>query len=406
MRNKLIILSVIIISRILSIYYFGVTEESYVKSSNEWGVLVSILEKYHIFGFRTVDQEVLPTIFMPPLYPIFLYFIKSLTPNLSAYILTVQLLQTLFSIISTFYILKILSIFFSKKISYIGTWIFILFPANIFAVSQISSITIQILLITLFSYYFIKIIKTEQNKYLIFFSISTALLVFLRGEFFLFYLFSIFFILLKKKIKVVIASFLITIFLVSPYLIRNYKIFGIITVTKSAGFNLFKGNNPRSTVEGSPMLNLEDIKKLSPKTYEKAIKIKKQDRYDLIIDNLYKEDAVKFILDDPLRYIKLYFLKLFAFIFFDTNSTYPNYYNPFHIIPKIFISTTTVIGIILTINKKSLLNFFSLYYFLNALVFSIFFILPRYSLSLLPIQIILSSILLEEIDKQIKSKFS
>jgi len=406
MRNKLIILSVIIISRILSIYYFGVTEESYVKSSNEWGVLVSILEKYHIFGFRIVDEEVLPTIFMPPLYPIFLYFIKNLTPNLNAYIITVQLLQMLFSVISTFYILKILSTFYSKKISYIGTWIFILFPANIYAVSQISSITIQILLITLFSYYFIKIIKTEQNKYLIFFSISTALLVFLRGEFFLFYLFSIFFILLKKKIKVVIASFLITIFLVSPYLIRNYKIFGIITVTKSAGFNLFKGNNPRSTVEGSPMLNLEDIKKLSPKTYEKAIQIKKQDKYDLIIDNLYREDAVKFILDDPLRYIKLYFLKLFAFIFFDTNSTYPNYYNLFHIIPKIFISITTVLGIILIINKKSLLSFFSLYYFLNALIFSIFFILPRYSLSLLPIQIILTCILIEKIDKQIKSKFS
>ena len=193
MRNKLIILSVIIISRILSIYYFGVTEESYVKSSNEWGVLVSNLEKYHIFGFRIVDAEVLPTIFMPPLYPIFLYFIKSLTPNLSVYILTVQLLQTLFSVISSIYILKILSIFFTKKISYIGTWIFILFPANIFAVSQISSITIQILLIILFSYYFIKIIKTEQNKYLIFFSINAALLIFLRGEFFLFYFFTIFF---------------------------------------------------------------------------------------------------------------------------------------------------------------------------------------------------------------------
>ena len=196
--------------------------------------------------------------------------------------------------------LKILLIFFSKKVSYIGSWIFILFPANIFAVSQISSITIQILLITLFFYYFIKIIKTEQNKYLIFFSINAALLIFLRGEFFLFYFFTIFFFVLKKKFKVVIVSFLITIFLVSPYLIRNYKIFGIITVTKSAGFNLFKGNNPRSTVEGSPMLNLEDIKRLSPKTYEKAIIIKKQDRYDLIIDNLYKEDAIKFILDDDI----------------------------------------------------------------------------------------------------------
>ena len=167
MRNKIIILTAIIISRLFSIYYFGVSEENYVKSSNEWGVLVSILEKYHMFGFRIVDQEVMPTIFMPPLYPIFLYFIKNLTPNFSTYILTVQLLQMLFSIISIFYMLKILLIFFSKKVSYIGTWIFILFPANVFAISQISSITIQILLITLFFYYFIKIIKTEKNKYLI-----------------------------------------------------------------------------------------------------------------------------------------------------------------------------------------------------------------------------------------------
>jgi hypothetical protein len=343
---------------------------------------------------------------MPPLYPIFLYFIKSLTPNLSAYILTVQLLQILFSVISTFYMLKILLIFFSKKISYIGTWIFILFPVNVFAVSQISSTTIQILLTTLFFYYFIKIIKTQKNKYLIFFSIISALLIFLRGEFFLFYFFTIFFFLLEKKFKVVVASFLITIFLVSPYLIRNYKIFGIITVTKSAGFNLFKGNNPRSTAEGSPMLNLEDIKKLSLKTYEKAINIKKQDKYDLIIDNLYKEDAINFILDNPSRYIKLYFLKLFAFIFFDTNSTYPNYYNFFHIIPKILISVTTALGIIFTITKKNLLNFFSLYYCLNAMIFSIFFILPRYSLSLLPIQIMLTSILIEKVDKLIHNESS
>jgi hypothetical protein len=199
-------------------------------------------------------------------------------------------------------------------------------------------------------------------------------------------------------------SFVITIFLVSPYLVRNYKIYGTITITKSAGFNLFKGNNPQSTVEGSPMLNLEDVKKLSIKTYEKAIKIKKQDKYDLIIDDLYKEDAIQFILDEPIRYIKLYFFKLFAFIFFDINSTYPNYYNVFHIIPKILISITTVIGMIITIIKKNLLGFFSIYYCLNALIFSIFFILPRYSLPLLPIQIILTSILLEKIEKLIKHK--
>jgi len=404
MKSKIIILAAIIITRLFSIYFFGVTEENYIKSSNEWGVMVSILEKYHMLGFRIVDGEVVPTIFMPPLYPIFLYFIKNLTPNLNIYILTVQLFQLFFSLISTLYMHKILSKFFSEKISFIGTWIFILFPLNIYAVSQISSITLQILLTTLFFYYFTKLIIIQKKKYVIFFSIISTLLIFLRGEFFLFYIFTTFFFILKKKFKVFIISFLITTILVSPYLIRNYKIFGAITVTKSLGFNLFKGNNPRSTVEGSPMLNLEDIKKLSTETYEKLIKIKKQDKYDLIIDNIYKEDAIEFILNNPLRYIKLYFLKLFAFIFFDLNSTYKNYYNVFHIIPKILISATTVMGIIFTIIKKNLLSFFSLYYCLNALIFSIFFILPRYSLSLLPIQIILTSIFLEKINEIIQNK--
>jgi hypothetical protein len=367
--------------------------------------MVSILEKHNMLGFRIVDGEVTPTIFMPPLYPIFLYFIKNLTSNLSTYILTIQLLQMIFSIISTFYILKILSIFFSKKISYIGTWIFILFPANIFAVSQISSITIQILLITLYLYFFIRIIEVKSNKYIIFFSIISSLLLLLRGEFFLFYAFTIFIFILKKNFKLVITITLITLFFISPYLIRNYKIFGVITITKSVGFNLFKGNNPASKVEGVQMLNLEDIRSLSKKTYEKAIKIKKQEKYDLVIDNLYRDAAIEYILSEPTRYIRLYFLKIFSFIFFDFNSTYPNYYNILHIIPKILISVTTVIGMSLTINKKNLLSFFSLYYCLNAIVFSIFFILPRYSLSLLPVQIILTSILLEKIYKYKQTRF-
>jgi hypothetical protein len=384
MNNKLIYLIIItIITRIFSIYLFGAKE-----ISNEWGVMVSIMEENKMIGFRKVEGEIMPNIFMPPLYPIFLFLVKKLFSNFDYYLLSIQFIQLMFSIIGVIYLIKILSNFFSEKISYIGAYIFALFPLNVYAISQISSATFQILLIIFYIHYFIKSLKISSKKNILLFSLFSACLILLRGEFFIFYFFTLFYFLLKKKIHLIISSFIITLLLISPYLIRNYLIFEVITVTKSAGFNLFKGNNPLSKAEGIPML--DDVEKISKETHEKIKKIKPQDKYDLIIDNLYKEEAIKFIIDNPFRYAKLYIIKLFSFIFFDFNASYPNYYNIFHLLPKIIISISTLIGVFLTFKKKSPLRFFALYYLFNCFLLSIFFILPRYSLALLPIQIILT----------------
>lgn len=391
MKNKIFFLIIIsIVTRLFSIYLFGAKE-----ISNEWGVMVSIMEEYQIIGFRKVEEEIMPNIFMPPLYPVFLYLIKIFFHNINYYLLTIQLIQLLFSIVSIFYLIKILSEFFSKKITYIGAYIFALFPLNVYAVSQISSVTLQILLIIFYIFYFIKSLKENSQKNIIIFSLSSACLILLRGEFFIFYIFTLLFLLFKKKIALIISSLLITLLLLSPYIIRNYYIFGVITITKSAGFNLFKGNNPLSKSEGVSML--DDIGKISPSTHEKIKKIKPQAKYDLIIDNLYKEEAIKFIIESPARFFKLYITKIFSFFFIDIDSTYPNYYNIFHILPKILISITTFVGIFLLINKKDILTFFAFYYLLNGLVFSIFFILPRYNLSLIPIQIMLTCYFLEKV---------
>ena len=394
MRNKLFFLiSISIIARLFSIYLFGAKE-----ISNEWGVMVSIMEDHQMIGFRKIEGEIMPNIFMPPLYPIFLYLIKIFFYNLNYYLITIQLIQLIFSIVSIIYLIKILSEFFSKKIAYIGAYIFALFPLNVYAISQISSVTIQILLIIFYMYYFIKSLKNNTKKNIILLSASSACLILLRGEFFIFYLFTLLFFFLKKKINLIISSLLITLLLISPYIIRNYYIFKVITITKSSGFNLFKGNNPLSKVEGIPML--DDVEKISKDTYEKIKKIKPQPKYDLIIDNLYKEEAIKFIIDNPMRYLKLYISKFFSFLFIDLDSSYPNYYNIFHIFPKILISIPTLLGVLFLINKKNILTFFAIYYLLSGFIFSIFFILPRYNLALLPIQVTLTCYFLQNLPKK------
>ena len=119
--------------------------------------------------------------------------------------------------------------------------------------------------------------------------------------------------------------------------------------------------------------------------------------YDLLQDKILLDQAIKFIKEDPLKYIKLYFQKFLSFMFIDINANYTKYYSPIHLVPKLILGITTFIGIILSFNLRiNATNFISLYYFANIGLFSIFFILPRYSLSLLTIQVILSLFIIKK----------
>ena len=255
-------------------------------------------------------------------------------------------------------------------------------------------------MLNIFLLSFIKTFKKANDiKNLLLFSISSGLLILLRGEFFIFVILSLIYLFLhQRNIKKIFLILLFTLLVVSPYIIRNYNIFGVITVTKSAGYNLLKGNNPLSKVEGVGMFRIpgEIVPevKIKLKQLESLGPIKK---HDLIKDKILLDQAIKFIEDDPHRYIVLYFKKALSFIFIDINSTYPNYYSILNIIPKILLSITTIIGIFMLLRLKiNLFNYFIFYYLANIGLFSFFFILPRYNLSLLSIQIIISLYILKK----------
>ena len=103
MKNKLIYLIIIsTVTRIFSIYLFGAKE-----ISNEWGVMVEVMEENQMIGFRKVEGEIMPTIFMPPIYPVFLFLVKQLFNNLNYYLLIIQFIQLIFSIIGVIYLIKL-----------------------------------------------------------------------------------------------------------------------------------------------------------------------------------------------------------------------------------------------------------------------------------------------------------
>ena len=394
-HNLKIILFISIIARVFAIIFFRDVEVD-----NEWGILLKNLEENNILSVHSVQGVPVPNIFMPPLYPLFLFSIKIFFNSLEPFLWSIQFIQLLLGVISIYLTNKILLQFFSEKLSAIGTLIFSLFPINVYAVSQISSIILQVFLLNVFLYSYIKLFKKITNKHIIIFSLFSGLLILLRGEYFIFVILSLIYLYLNQKqiIKILIIS-MVTLLIVSPYLYRNYNIFGVITITKSAGYNLLKGNHPRTKVEGVGMFS--NIEKVIPEVKTQLEDLKSKgpaQNYDLLQDKILMKQAIVFIKDNPLRYINLYFKKFLAFMFFDLSATYPNYYSPMHIIPKVLIALSSFIGIILAFRLSvSISNYVILFYLANIGLFSIFFILPRYSLSLLTIQIILSLYALKKI---------
>lgn len=396
-----IILFIGFIFRIISIYFFGDIE-----IDKEWGIMLYNLEYNNILSVRDVDGVPVPNIFMPPLYPLFLYSIKIFISNSELFLNSVLVIQLVLSIISIILAYLIFLEIFSNKLSLLGTLIYSLFPLNVYAVSQISSITLQLLLINIFFLYFIKLYKDNKLKNFFIFSISSALLVLLRGEFFIFIFFSLIYLFISKKknfFQLLSITFLILLIL-SPYLYRNFETFGVVTITKSSGYNLLKGNHPTTNVEGIGMFG--GVELIVPAVKTEIDKLKSMGpikKHDLIKDKILLDQALEFILENPIKYINLYFKKFFSFIFIDLNSTYTNYYSPAHIIPKIILSISTLLGVVMLINfKANISNYFILFYIGNIGLFSFFFILPRYSLFLLTVQLILSLFAVEKIIKRFK----
>jgi len=97
--------------------------------------------------------------------------------------------------------------------------------------------------------------------------------------------------LLDKKLKACVISFLVAsltaAILFSPWVYRNQQIFGeFVLVSANGGVNLWMGNN---LISNGGYTELPDLKF----------------KNEVIRDKYYKQEAIKFIRDNPLNYLKL-----------------------------------------------------------------------------------------------------
>ena len=371
------------LARLVAVLLYGDT-----RIDNEWGILLNNLYNYKTYAFYEFENKLIPSSYMPPLYPFILLFLKIISFNKINILNLIFTFQILLSLISIYIFYKINEQFFSIKTSIINSFIFSFLPLNIYAVTQTSSITLQIFLSLLFLRYFFLTTTNTSNKNIIIFSIICGLSLLTRGEFILILIPTLIYKLIFKKINILnlIKILLISFIIISPYLVRNYINFEKIHIANVTGYALWKGNNPSLKVEGFENFNkFENIKsKLENIPYDNFYETKR--------DNIFFKAAMKNILGEPDVYLLLYIKKIFSFYFFDINSSYKNYYHFMHIIPIALISILSLPGLVIFLRSKDFhQRYLMIYLVIYILIFSLFFILPRYKLAILPIQIILST---------------
>jgi 4-amino-4-deoxy-L-arabinose transferase-like glycosyltransferase len=175
-----------------------------------------------------------------PVYPMFVALIYKLSGFSIPVVLMIQILLNLISIWLTY---KIAELIFSKKIALLSAFLFsINIHQALYAVTLCSD-TFFIFLFLISTLYLCKWIKEKKLRFLIISSVMLGVSTLERPVSFLFPFIVVLLILfldVKPKQKLICASQFCLVFLItiSPWLLRNYSVFGEAKLTTQTGNNL------------------------------------------------------------------------------------------------------------------------------------------------------------------------
>ena len=97
--NIFVAISISIILRFLLLNNYGD-----LTFQNEWGVLFNNLKNNGILAYRSFEGNLIPSVYMPPLYVYFIYLIDIFIPENFDLVRSILIIQILLSAISIFFL--------------------------------------------------------------------------------------------------------------------------------------------------------------------------------------------------------------------------------------------------------------------------------------------------------------
>lgn len=346
-----------------------------ISSINQWEygeIAKNIVHNngYSLFYFENDSLEYkykeeinpFPSAYMPPGYVFIIlpfYFIEN-DFIINSIIIS---LQVLFSAAVIYFLFKFCEKFFNKKVAIITALTYSILPEFIYACVSFSPTIIFHLLVVLVFY---RLHAHNNTKYLdLLLPVYLTAIIYLRSEFILFVLFLILNYVLTKQYWKVFSHIVIISLLVFPWSIRNSFVFdSLVPLTTNLGQNLYRGNNLSDVGWWGEEIMIEKVKELP-----------RDKSFEVHMNKLYLNRAIKYIKEDPIRFILNGFRKQFELWVFNLNDTRTKLV--IYLIPTISIFCLFIIGIIRTFNVLKY-KYFYLFFLQATILAAIFFSLPRY----------------------------
>lgn len=349
-------------------------------------------------GTETINRIVpyRPTAFQLPFYPVILAITYNFFDSTTS-VLVIKFIQVIFSSATCVVVYLIAAKLFDRRTAKIAAFLSVIYPMFVTFTVRLYPETFFTfwLALSILSLIFLKEAPSLKNQIIVGVLIGLTLLnsnvAVPMLPLFIIYLFlttETWRAGLKKSLLVMITALII----VSPWLIRNYLVFGEFPLFKTAaGTNFWLGNNPKAT--GTFYLpSGEQMESILPDTWQKGFTLSENAQ-----DKMLYNDALTFVRRHPAVYAKLFLKRAYYFIWFPPD----NLLSPGDLIYKnkfklayAFILAVGLIGMLFSLKRARSKEAFLLLAVMLSLVllYSVFIVgWLRYRLPIEPYLIIFAS---------------
>ncbi len=372
MKQKSIIIACILVSiflRILALFVLDITSIKYweygdiaqnIFVGKGYSFLYEIKQTlcYH---FKP-EADVQPSAFMPPGYVLFLipfFYIK----NILYRNIIIIVFQHLISFVSIYILSQLVAKKFSENTATILIFIGLLLPEFIVATHFIGPTIFYHLILSLIFFF---IYNLGKDKYSIWgLSMTIAIGIYFRSELILLFIGFVLLWIKEKRWNWIAKSTLIVILVLSPWVVRNYLIFNhFIPLTTNGGMNLYRGHNLEQSGGWPTPLDTGLLKKII-----------QEPNFEYELHQMFLNDALLVIKQNPQKEIWLTFKKCVQFWFFDWEDERTK--SPFYLVPWLIVLLMSIVGIYLNYNWEKF-KYEYLYLISITVTIIIFFPLLRY----------------------------
>ena len=356
----------------------------------EWG---DVIRKYLAgrgFSYYTANGIDVPTAYMPPAYSYILWLMFTIFGDRPLAYILLQVLQAAAGVGLVYLVYSFTLVAWNEETALVAAAITAVYPPLVYMPAEMHSINFYVVLTLAVVYYLYLFLEgAPRTVYVVWAGLLLGVLTYFRAEALAlpFIYGTLLIVKSRHNVRMAVILLLLPLLMLAPWAIRNYRTFGrLILTTTAGGINLWYGHNLHAN--GTQHELWPSGKYVMPDAVlqSKIDALPPATDYELRLSSLYRQAAMQFIRTHPWREVELIFRKLFYFWTIDWN--HPKARHVVYALPALTVAVLFWVGVVVhwrdLFGRYLLVTATILFANLLALVF---FVLPRYRLVVEPMMI-------------------